>query len=191
VILASVVAVASKFLIKSKHSNVFNPATLGLLVALFVFSAGDAWWAGINYNVLGVAVPLSLVLLISAYKARRLVTAVSFVAASIVLGTILSITYGNSVLGSLAGAVIGLNYFFGLLMIADPKTSPHKNLEQLVYGVGVAVIVAILGLFVIVYPLLISLLIGNVSYAVYKKYGHLLSKSKEIHPATAHAQSTV
>src|SRR3990167_7169267 len=54
ILLASVVAILSKFFIRLKGMHIFNPATLGLLVALAIFSLADEWWAAIGFNAFGV-----------------------------------------------------------------------------------------------------------------------------------------
>ena len=43
VAVAAAIAILSKFFIQYKSSNIFNPATLGLIIALPLFALGDEW----------------------------------------------------------------------------------------------------------------------------------------------------
>ncbi|MDE1850598.1 MAG: RnfABCDGE type electron transport complex subunit D [Candidatus Micrarchaeota archaeon] len=169
VLVASVVAVLTKVFVKTKHGNIFNPAVIGLLVGLAVFSLGDAWWTASSYGVLGIAVPLSLLFVIAAYLAKRLIAAAAFVAAIVVI----SMATSNSAISLLTveSAVLNVNYFFALLMLADPKTSPHKNSAQIIYGAGIALVSSLLLITGIAYGLLIALLVGNLGYLLYRKFG--------------------
>ncbi|MGD0510492.1 MAG: RnfABCDGE type electron transport complex subunit D [Candidatus Micrarchaeaceae archaeon] len=181
ILVACIAAVASKFFIKTKGANVFNPAAIGLLV-LGVLSIGSSWWAATSVNVYGVAVSLAIVLLFAAYESRRLVLAFAFIIASVLLSIAAS---PPLILGNVAIAFIGVNYFFAFLMLTEPKTSPAKIAEQAVYGVYVAVVyfllVALLppSLYFSAIIIFVALLIGNLTYALYKKVGGLSGLSRQ------------
>ncbi len=170
---ACAVAVLSKFFIKSKGSNIFNPAALGLL-ALGILSIGSSWWATTSINLYGVAISVSIILIIAAYESRRLVLAFAFVLASVVLSIIASLPITS---GSVAIAFISVNYFFAFLMLTEPRTSPPKYFAQVVYGIYVAVIYVILllvlppSLYISALIIFAALLIGNLTYALFKKFG--------------------
>ena len=42
--ITAVIAVLSKYLIRSRTANVFNPAALALVLSYFVFHTGQSWW---------------------------------------------------------------------------------------------------------------------------------------------------
>ncbi|HVA82965.1 MAG TPA: RnfABCDGE type electron transport complex subunit D [Candidatus Aquilonibacter sp.] len=169
ILVASVVATLTKVFVKTKHGNIFNPAVAGLLVGLAVFSIGDAWWTASSYGILGIAIPLSLLFVVAAYLAKRLLTAAAFVAVVVII----SIATSSSAISlfGIESAILNVNYFFALLMLADPKTSPHKNSAQIVYGVGIALISSLLIIGGIQYGLLLALLLGNLGYLLYRKIG--------------------
>lgn len=181
---ASLLAILSKAFIKSRRVNIFNPAALGLLVALAAFSMGDEWWAGGSYNIYGIAVPLALVLIISAYQAKRLTASIAFVAATLVIGILVGgIAHASlSIMGSL---VLSVNYYLAFVMVAEPKTSPHKLPAQICFGAGIAALAALLSVAGITYPSLIALLIGNAGYAIYK----IIPGGKHAH-AHAHEEAS-
>jgi Na+-translocating ferredoxin:NAD+ oxidoreductase RnfD subunit len=71
-------------------------------------------------------------------------------------------------------ALLGLNCFFALLMLTEPKTSPNGGSAQIIYGAAVALMLFALAHSGIAYAYLIALLVGNVAYAVYRKSGRVL-----------------
>ncbi len=169
IIIASLIAVASKFFIQYKSTNIFNPATLGMIAALPLFGLGDEWWVASNYNIYGIAITLTPVLIILAYEARRLPTAISFVVVSFFLYIITNASQLS--LATAVSILFSINFFFAFVMLIEPKTSPHNNYAQLAYGASLAVLYLVFAYLGLAYPLLIVLLVGNLSYLLYRKYG--------------------
>lgn len=165
---ASAIAVLSKHFIKARNGNIFNPAALGLLIALLVFGVGDAWWVASPMPVYGVLLSLTPILVICAYESRRLAAGLSFALTSLLVPLALHGFSGTASASGLWTAVISVNYFLAFVMIAEPKTSPHKRDAQIVYGVGIAAMVSLLGFYRVPYSLLLPLLIGNIAYAAYR-----------------------
>ncbi len=170
ILVAVAVAVLSKFFIQYRSLNVFNPASIGLVIALAIFGLGDEWWAAGNYNLYGIAITLTPILIILAYEARRLATAASFVAVSLVSAMLLEGSGALSPIG-LITLLFGINYYFAFVMLVEPKTSPNNKYAQAVYGAAIALIYLAFAFSRIPYPLLIALLVGNALYAVYRRYG--------------------
>lgn len=169
---AALVAIFSKFFIKVKNINVFNPATLGLFVSLATFSIGDQWWAASNYNMYGLTISLTPLLIIAAYKARRLVLSLSFTAVLIIINLALSNLPNPLSLSSLDTIFFSTNFFFAFMMLPEPKTSPNKNTAQAAYGISTAILYSVLAIYKIAYPFFVVLLLGNTIYAFYRKRGH-------------------
>lgn len=170
ILIAVVVAIASKFLIKYRGSNIFNPASIGLVAALAIFNLGDEWWAANSYNIYGVAVSITPLLIILAYEARRLTTAASFIAVSLVLAVALGDLQTPSIANVLT-LLFSLNYYFAFVMLIEPKTSPNERYAQAGYGAAVALLYWASASLRIAHPLLVTLLIGNLLYLIYRKYG--------------------
>ncbi len=167
VIVAAVIAMLSKFFLQYKGSNILNPASIGLIVSLPLFSLGDEWWIASNYNLFGIAITLTPVLVILGYEAKRLPAALSFTAASIVIAIALNPGAGASA-QALLSIIFGINYVFAFVMLVEPKTSPSAYSSQAVYGAGLALAYLALAYARIPYPLLVCLLMGNVAYAAYR-----------------------
>lgn len=166
-VLASLVAILAKNFVRVRRVNVFNPAALGLIVALALFSMGDEWWAAGSFNVYGVAISLAPILIVSAYQARRLTASLSFAIASVGIAIAANLGYLSS-LGGVAALLFSANYYMAFIMVAEPKTSPHKRLPQAVFGAGVAVGIAVFAMAGAPYPSLLALLIGNIAYTGYR-----------------------
>lgn len=171
VAIACIVAVLSKAFIRVKSVNIFNPASLGMLAGLGLFLIGDEWWAASSVSAYGMVIPLSVVLVIAAYEARRLTAAVSFIVVNLVIAMLLAHSF---TFYSLGAVLISINYFFALLMLVEPKTSPHKGTAQVAYGAGIGIAYAILSMSGVIYAYFISLLLGNAVYAIYRQRGRRL-----------------
>jgi hypothetical protein len=46
-VVTSVVAVLSKYVIRTRHANVFNPAALALVLMVYVMPHGQSWWGAL------------------------------------------------------------------------------------------------------------------------------------------------
>lgn len=159
VVIASLIAAVSKFFIQYRSTNIFNPATLGLILALPLFGLGDEWWVASNYNVYGIAVTLTPILIILAYEARRLPTALSFVAVSFMLYLIMNASQLSTT--SAVSIFFSINFFFAFVMLVEPKTSPHNTYAQFAYGASLAILYLAFAYLRFSYPLLAVLLIGE------------------------------
>lgn len=169
--IAVIIAIISKFFIQYRSSNIFNPASLGLIVALAIFGLGDEWWAAGNYNIYGIAISLTPLLIILAWQAKRLTTAFSFVAIILVLNLILGGLIHSISLSAVIALLFSVNYFFAFVMLIEPKTSPYNRYAQVVYGAGAALLYFVFAFYRTPYSLLVALLLANLAYLVYRRYG--------------------
>jgi len=57
VVAVSVIAIVSKHVLRTRWSNMFNPAALALVVSSFLFSTGQSWWGSMpDFGLLGIIV---------------------------------------------------------------------------------------------------------------------------------------
>lgn len=171
VVIASAAAILSKYFIKIKGTNIFNPAALGLLVSLAIFGMGDEWWATNSYNLYGLLVSFAPLFIISAYESRRTTSGLSFVVTTFIIGLILAKSGNLGSAGYMLNILLNINYLFAFVMVVDPKTSPSKRSLQVAFGGAIAVIAALLTAYGIAYALLISLLIADLAYGIYRSSG--------------------
>ena len=166
----------SKFLIKYKKQNIFNPVVFAIgittLLALFIpgMDIPPLDWSGIDirFSILGAAFPLSLIfitlsLIFNVGRVRKHPLALSFIASSLLLGFIIN-SYDANYLSFIISTA-----FIGSAIIVEPKTSPAKTGEQLIYGISMALLIMGLSLFNVPNVPIIGLLIGNAFYFLYKK----------------------
>jgi Na+-translocating ferredoxin:NAD+ oxidoreductase RnfD subunit len=140
---AAAIAIISKHVLRMKKKPIFNPAALGLLAVLLLFSSGHEWWGGLS------ALPVwSLVFLVAGgYLVVNKVNKLPLIFAF--LGTYFSLFLGISVYHALdvndifripfINAVLFLSFF----MLIDPPTSPSKYSEQILFG-GIAASISVL-----------------------------------------------
>jgi Na+-transporting NADH:ubiquinone oxidoreductase subunit NqrB len=167
VVIASLIAAVSKFFIQYRSTNIFNPASLGLLMALPLFGIDSEWWAAGGYNLHGIAISLAPILIMLAYEARRMPAALSFVAASLLLAAAAAGLQALSLYG-VSALAFSVNYYFAFVMLIEPKTSPHGTYAQLAYGSALAMLYTALAYSRFTYPFLAALLLGNIAYAIYR-----------------------
>ncbi len=163
VMLITAIAIGSKHLLRTRWSNIFNPAALALVVSSFLFATGQSWWGALpDLGVVGFAL-LAAGGLFVADRINKLPLVVVF------LGAYFALFTGAGFLGQSAEvsevfrspdlqAVI----FFAFFMLDDPPTCPIRYDDQIVFALIVAVVsfviyIAIGG----VYYLPAGLLAGN------------------------------
>ncbi|MDE1810479.1 MAG: RnfABCDGE type electron transport complex subunit D [Candidatus Micrarchaeota archaeon] len=159
---ASLIAIASKHLIKIDSRNIFNPAAFGLLAVFMLFGVGDAWWASsslIAVLVLGLLV---------AYRIKRLTTAVTYIAAFDLVFALLNLHLVSASPLALLNPTI---LFFAFLMLIEHKTSPLTLRSCIAYSVIVGVLSA--AFFAINSHadfLLLALIFGNLFVALNNRF---------------------
>ena len=173
VIIPSVLGVLSKFVIRLKGTHIFNPAVIGVVASILLFSSiashappeaaghmtAEANLGGFSVNLL--LVPL---LVYASYTSRKLWLSVS----NLITSGLLYLLGGLTSTGAL---VLALPYFFSFIIASEPKTTPNLRNQQLIFGVTVAILPFVPLLFSRPYNhigALISLLIGNLAYAIYR-----------------------
>ena len=168
VLAASVVAIASKYIIKIKGRHIFNPATLGLLASLSLFRLGDEWWAASGFNLAGFAFPVTFLLIIANYKAGKLKVSIPFLVVTSVLYAATQFIKVPFTAYGLLTFFTSLPFYFAFIMLSEPKTSPNVRREQIVFGVALAVVVFALDSQHVRFPFFIALLAGNLAFALYR-----------------------
>lgn len=138
-ILAAVIAIGSKFLIRVHGKHVFNPANVAL-VSLMLCS-DQAWvssgqWGSATIGAFALACLGFLVLT----RARRAETTLAFI--GIFAGLLLAraLWLGDPLSILLHQLQNGALLIFAFFMISDPKTSPNTARGRILYGALVAAV---------------------------------------------------
>lgn len=165
---ASVIAIASKYLIAVRRKHIFNPAAFGVAATALLLGDAASWWVG-------TAAMLPFVLiggLLMVRKLRRSDLVWSFLIAAAV--AVLATNVGQSI-GPIT--VLGRTFldaplfFFAFVMLTEPLTSPPTSRKRIAYGALVGVLFApALHIGSVYSTPELALLIGNVfSYIVSPK----------------------
>jgi len=163
VIATSTLAIASKYLFRTRWSNVFNPAALALVIAGALFGSAESWWGASPKLPLLSVVVLVATGLFMADRINKLPMVLVFLAAFFGLFTASAIWGDPSRVAEIfrtpdANAAL----FFAFFMLDDPPTSPTRFIDQFQYAIIVAgttfAIYTVLG---VDYYLQAGLLVGN------------------------------
>ena len=137
----AVLAIASKYLFRTRWSNIFNPAAFGLVLAVFLFGSGESWWGSLaDRPAIFVVVLLGAGLLVARHV-NKLPLALAFLASYFALFTASAFLGDPSRVAEIfrspdANAAL----FFAFFMLDDPPTCPVQYVDQAMYGIIVAVV---------------------------------------------------
>jgi Na+-translocating ferredoxin:NAD+ oxidoreductase RnfD subunit len=161
----SAVAVLSKYAIRTRSTNVFNPAAFALVLMFYVLPMGQSWW-----GALPEVSPMWLraVLLAGGIYITNRVNKVPMVLCF--LGAYFFLFTATAYLGDprrvaeiFRSPDMDAVLYFALIILTDPPTSPAQYQGQWIYGIIVAsVSYAVFEKFGAAYFLLAGVLAGNV-----------------------------
>ena len=160
----SAIAVASKYLARTRSANVFNPAALALVITFYIFNTGQSWW-----GALPEITPLALVALLVtggfiADRVNKVPLVLVFLGTYFMLFTLAAFMGDPGKVAEIFRAPdLHAVLFFAFFFLTDPPTSPVKYPGQLICGVIVAVVsFAIFEWLGVAYYLLAGVLAGNI-----------------------------
>ena len=160
----SVIAIASKYILRIKTTNVFNPAALALVVSFYAFNTEQSWWGALPELPMWAITALLLTGVFIADRVNKMPLVLAFLGAYYLLFTAAAFAgEPRHVVEIFRAPDLHAALYFAFFMLTDPPTAPIKYRDQLVCGSLVAVISW--GLFEtagVVYFLLAGLLVGNV-----------------------------
>jgi len=161
----SVVAVLSKYLIRTRSANVFNPAAIAIVSMFYVFHMGQSWWGALpEVTPLWLHASLLITGIYITDRVNKMPLVLSFLATYFILFTATAY-FGDPqrVAEIFRSPDIEGAIYFALIILTDPPTSPAKYPDQLICGVIVAVVsYVVFQKFGVVYFLLAGVLVGNV-----------------------------
>jgi Na+-translocating ferredoxin:NAD+ oxidoreductase RnfD subunit len=164
VALTAGLAVVSKYIVRTRAGNVFNPAALAIVVTFPVFHSGQSWWGALPEVVPVLQFGLVAGGIFIADRVNRMPLVLAFLAAYYGLFTLTSFT-GDPAWVSEVFRTPDLQaaLFFALFILTDPPTSPVKYSDQVIFAMIVALTsYAIFEWTGAVYYLLAGVLVGNV-----------------------------
>lgn len=138
-VIASILAVSSKYLLNIKKRHIFNPAAIAIVVFSLIFPGQIAsWWVGNLFMFPLIIIGAFLIV----RKTRREYMVYSFLTVYILLSSAASFLYGlefGSVINALKQSFLDSSLlFFASVMLTEPQTSPSTKKLQIWYAVFVA-----------------------------------------------------
>ncbi|MFC2966712.1 hypothetical protein [Acidimangrovimonas pyrenivorans] len=135
-VLASVAAIASKFLLAVDRKHIFNPVALGAVVSGLALGQPAIWWLGGNSYLLPIVLIGGLMV---TRKVQRLDMIGVYVLANLaaVAATTPPEMAGMALQQSLYYSPL---FFAGFAMLTEPLTAAHGRVSRLVYGAIVGVL---------------------------------------------------
>jgi Na+-translocating ferredoxin:NAD+ oxidoreductase RnfD subunit len=176
VVAVSVIAIVSKHVLRTRWSNIFNPAALALVASSFLFSTGQSWWGSMpNFGPLGIIV-LCAVGLFIADRINKLPLVVVF------LGAYFALFTAASFLGKPVNVAevfrtpdLQATLFFAFFMVDDPPTCPARYEDQIPFSLITAVASFVIFIVVgAVYFLPAGLLVANAWESGRRQFGGTL-----------------
>ncbi len=157
------IAIISKHVLRTKWSNIFNPAALALVASSFLFSTGQSWWGSMpDFGPLGLVVLFAAGLFI-ADRINKLPLVLVFLGAYFALFTVASF-FGRpaNVAEVFRTPDLQATLFFAFFMVDDPPTCPARYEDQVPFG-GIAAVASFLIFIMVgaVYFLPAGLLMAN------------------------------
>jgi len=164
VALTSVAAVLSKYLLRARSANVFNPAALAIVASFYVFHTGQSWWGALPE----LSVAAQLVLLAAGIfitdRVNKMPLVLAFLACYFLLFTVTAfVSEPRRVAEVFRPPDVEAVLFFAFIILTDPPTSPVRYRDQIVCGTLVALVSFTFFEWAgVVYYLLAGVLAGNV-----------------------------
>ena len=164
VTLTSAFAILTKYLVRTRAGNVFNPAALAIVATFPVFHAGQSWWGALPEVAPAVQAALVVTGVFIADRVNKMPLVLAFLAIYYSLFTLTSFVSDPAWVSEVFRTPdLQAVLFFALLILTDPPTSPVRYRDQLVFAVIVAVVsYAVFEWIGAVYYLLAGVLVANV-----------------------------
>jgi len=175
---ASVLTMASKYILAIDKKHIFNPVAIAVTITAFAFNGSASWWIG-TVSML----PFALLGFLIVRKIRRYDLIFYFIIAAVVTMLGFCLVQKANLLTTLQQIIASSPvFFFASIMLTEPLTTPPTKTLQSIYGVLVGVLFAPqfhLGSFYTTPEQ--ALVIGNVfSYIVSPKYKVLTTIQQKI-----------
>ncbi|OLZ11114.1 RnfABCDGE type electron transport complex subunit D [Sulfobacillus thermosulfidooxidans] len=166
VMLTTVIALASKHVLKRGRKPLFNPAAFGLLFSLLVFQTPQSWWAALSLLPPYFVLILLIAGIVVAVRVKKYVQVLAFLGTYFSLLLVMALFHmglaSDTPGDALRAPFVNSALFMAFFMLTDPPTTPSSIGRQIQFSVIVASIaVAIFAVFGGLAYLFIGLLVGN------------------------------
>jgi Na+-translocating ferredoxin:NAD+ oxidoreductase RnfD subunit len=158
-----VAAVLSKYVLRTRAANVFNPAALAIVVLFPVLHAGQSWWGALPEVPLAAQAALPVTGIFIADRVNKMPLVVAFLLIYYALFTVAAFVADPSWVAEVFRAPdLQAVLYFAFFILTDPPTSPVRYPDQLAFAAIVAIVsFAIFEMSGAVFYLLAGVLAGN------------------------------
>jgi ferredoxin-NADP reductase len=136
--ITGIIAIASKFFVRWKGVNLFNPAAFAALVVSVGHILPVTWWVGVP-----AMIPITIVGgLLILRKCRRFSLEIAFLITAAVLAYYIDTLLGHQAFATTMHEVLLSSplLFMGTVMLTEPSTLPATRLHQIYYGLLVGTV---------------------------------------------------
>jgi enediyne biosynthesis protein E5 len=160
----SAIAIASKYILRTRATNVFNPAALALIVSFYAFNTGQSWWGALPELPMWAIGGLFATGVFITDRVNKMPLVLAFLGVYFGLFSLMAfIGDPRHVVEIFRAPDLHAVLYFAFFMLTDPPTAPIKYKDQIVCGVLVAVVsYTLFETAGVVYYLLAGLMVGNV-----------------------------
>ncbi|HEY6457378.1 MAG TPA: RnfABCDGE type electron transport complex subunit D [Steroidobacteraceae bacterium] len=159
------VAVISKYALRTRTANVFNPAAFALVSVMYLLPVGQSWWGALpEVSPVWLRAALLVGGIYIADRVNKIPLVLAFLGAYFLLFTVTAYLGDPRWVAEIFRSPdIEAVLFFALIILTDPPTSPARYRDQWICGIIVAAIsYAVFEIFGVGYFLLAGTLAGNV-----------------------------
>ena len=184
--ITSVIGVVSKYVVRGRTANVFNPAALALVAAFYLFNSAESWWGALPDLPLYAIAALIATGAFMTDRVNKAPMVLAFLGSYYVLFTITAFVGDpGQVVEIFRAPDLHMVLFFAFFILTDPPTSPTKYRHQIICGVIVAAVSYVAFEWIgSVYYLLAGVLVGNV-WEAWRRYGFPGTTTKRARPGRA------
>jgi Na+-translocating ferredoxin:NAD+ oxidoreductase RnfD subunit len=163
VVLTAAIAIASKHLLRTRWSNIFNPAALAIVVVGFALGSVQSWWGALPDAGLFGALEVALLGVLIVNQINKFPLVLSFLGVYYGLFTLATFVADPAISSEVFRSPdVHAALFFAVFMLDDPPTSPVRYVDQVIFGTLVACVsYAVFLRWGPVYYLSAGLLVGN------------------------------
>ena len=179
--ITSVVAVLSKYVLRTRQANVFNPAAVALVLVFHLMPMGQSWWGALpDVDPLWLRAPLLAGGIYIANRVNKLPLVLSFLGAHFALFTMTAFLGDPADVAEIFRSPdVDAALYFTLIILTDPPTSPAKYDGQWIFGpLAAFVSYAVFMIFGVVYFLLAGVLVAN----LWEAWRRVHKRSQEAFP---------
>lgn len=162
--ITAAVGVVSKYVIRSRAANVFNPAAFALVATFYIFDTGQSWWGALPSVAPWAQAAVVILGVFIADRVNKMPLVLAFLGIYYGLFTITAFAIEPARVAEVFRTPdLQATIFFAVFILTDPPTSSVKYPDQLAFGAIVALVSYVVFVWVgAAYYLLAGVLVGNV-----------------------------